>query len=324
MRGVRSSLAALAVAVYAIVPLLAPSYTYQLTIVLAVGLAGLAVSVLLRAGLITFGQALFYGVGAYGAAFITRSLDTGIISTLILSAICALVLAIPVGLFIVRYRGIFFAMLNLALSMVLYTVLLKFYDITGGSDGIGLNVTHLLGWQLSSQGYGYALFYIALALVGTTGWAVNHYWQTPCGWALMAIQDSEIRVEYLGRSARGILLFAYIVAALLAGLGGGVAALAVGHVAPDIAYWTASAGFLMVAVLGGSRSIFGPFLGALVFEFLSISASQYISSWWELLLGIIIFLVIRFAPGGLWSLYEDWWEKHPRFERRSSADVDGA
>lgn len=309
MRYARWALGAAVLCGYGVWPLVDPALTYQLTIIVALGLAALAVSLLLRAGLISFGHALFYAAGAYAAAYLAPLTGGGIVATLLLSTLATAVLAALTGLFVVRYRGIFFAMLNLALAMVGYTVLLKFYDLTGGSDGLAVAASSLAGWTLGPAALGYALFYLALALAALLGWLLHCYLRTPAGWALGAIQDRELRVEYLGIAARQVLLVAYVVAGVLAGLGGAIAALAVGHIAPDSAYWTTSAGFVVMAVLGGGGNVLGPFLGAALYDVLSVSAAQYLSSTWELLLGVAIFLVIRFAPAGLWGFYDSLWQR---------------
>lgn len=316
MSALRRALGAIVACAFGAAPLIAPTLTYQLTIVLALGLAALAVSLLLRAGLISFGHALFYAAGAYAVAYLAPVTGGEMIATLVLSVLCTGAVAMLTGLFVVRYRGIFFAMLNLALSMVAYTLLLKLYHVTGGSDGMVVTVDRVAGWAPGPTGMGYALFYLAFALVLATGWGVRTYLRSPAGWALGAVQDCEIRVEYLGVSARRVLLGAYVLSGILAGLGGSIAAMAVGQVAPDTAYWTTSAGFVVMAVLGGAGHVFGPFVGAALYDLLSVSAAQYLTSTWELLLGVIIFLVIRFAPAGLWGFYNALWRRRARAEQR--------
>lgn len=314
MRRLRAGLGGLALLVFAVLPLFFPALPYQFTIIIAIGLAGLGVAILLQAGLISFGHGLFYAAGAYAVAYLAAPLQAGAVLLLMLAVVVSALVALVTGLFVVRYRGIFFAMLNLALSMVAYTVLLKFYNLTGGSDGLPVAVSSIAGAKLEPAAFGTALFYLSLALAIVAGYLVTRYLRSPSGWALAAIQDNEIRVEYLGRSARHVLLLAYVISGALAGLGGGIAAIAVGFVSPDAAYWTTSAEFLVIAVLGGVGSVFGPFAGASLYELLSVSAAQYLAYTWGLLLGVVILAVIRFAPGGLWGLYDARW--NIRRERR--------
>lgn len=301
MRAPRAALLTILLACYAFLPLIVPHDIFQFTIVLSAGLAGLAVSLLLEAGLISFGHALFYGIGGYAAAVLAQATSHWGIVLLLGGAAAGGMAATLTGLFVIRYRGVFFAMLNLAMAMVAYSILLKSYDLTGGSDGLGVEVTGLFGQRLGAVGFGRWLFYVSLASVIVIGIFVSRYLQSPAGWALGAIEDREIRVEYLGISANRVLLQAYILSGFLAGLGGAVSATAVGHVAPDAVYWTTSTEFVVIAVLGG-RGVLGPFLGAALYELLSIAAAQYISNSWEILLGAVILLVIRFARGGLSGL----------------------
>ncbi len=291
------------IACYAALPLMVPRDTFQFTIVLSAGLAGLAVGLLLEAGLLSFGHALFYGIGGYTVAALAPAASDWGIALLLAGAAAGAMAAALTGLFVVRYRGVFFAMLNLAMAMVAYSILLKSYDLTGGSDGLGVEVTGLFGPPLGAAAFGRWLFYLTLAGALMLALLLRRYLQSPAGWALGAIEDREIRVEYLGVSANRVLLQAYTLSGFFAGLGGAVAATAVGHVAPDAVYWTTSTEFVVIAVLGG-RGVLGPFLGAALYELLSISAAQYLSNSWEILLGGVILLVIRFARSGLSGLLE--------------------
>lgn len=312
MRSLRIALLVLALVAFAIVPLFVSSAPYQFTIIIASGLAALAVAVLLRAGLISFGHGLYYAVGAYAVAYLAPMLNIGAIALLLLGAVIAGLVALIAGIFMVRYRGIFFAMLNLALSMVAYTVLLKFYNITGGSDGISVVSSSVVGVQMSAGVFSMVLFYLSFIIALIAAWLVLRYLRAPLGWALLAIENNEIRVEYLGRSARSVLLFAYVVSGVLAGLGGAITALAVGHVGPDLSYWVMSAEFLVIAVLGGVGNVLGPFVGAVLYQLLSVNAAQYLVYTWALLLGVVILAIIRFAPSGLWGIYDSLWTRERR------------
>lgn len=308
LRWLRVGLFVLAALVFAVLPLIHPALSYQFAIVIAHVLAAVAVAILLQAGLISFGHGLYYAVGAYTVAWLAPELQSGVIVLLVAAGVIAGVTALICGLFVVRYRGIFFAMLNLALSMVAYTVLLKFYNLTGGSDGISVAVSSIAGVEFDGAAFGLALFYSCLVLIAVVGWCVHRYLRSPLGWGLVAVQNCEIRVEYLGLSARSVLLVAYVFSGILAGLGGAVAAVAVGHVVPTLSYWTTSAEFLVIAVIGGIGGVLGPFAGAILYQLLSVNMAQYLTYTWGLLLGVVILLIIRFAPTGLWGIYDSLWK----------------
>jgi branched-chain amino acid transport system permease protein len=297
MGRLRASAVVAIVILCAALPFVLPAQTFQLTIILAVGAAGLGLALLVEAGLVSFGHAFYYGIGGYTVAALAPFLARWGITMVLLGAVAGAVAASIVGLFVVRYRGVFFAMLNLAVSMVAYSLLLKSYAVSGGSDGLPVTVTGLLGSAVSPEEFGRLLFYACLCGVVLFGVLLNFYRRTPAGWGLGAIEDREIRIEYLGIPANRLLWQAYVISGFLAGFGGAVAASAVGHVAPDAFFWTTSAAFVVIAVLGGC-GVVGPFLGAAVYELLNITAARYFSNSWEILLGIIILFIVRFAPAG--------------------------
>ena len=117
-----------------------------------------------------------------------------------------------------------------------------------------------------------------------------------------AVRDNELRVAYLGASPYRVVYVNYLIAGALAGLGGALVALAVGHVDPETAYWTTSGEFVFIAILGGTQSIAAPFVAAAIFEALRTVASQYAPNVWQMSLGLGMLAIIMFLPAGLWSL----------------------
>jgi branched-chain amino acid transport system permease protein len=132
---------------------------------------------------------------------------------------------------------------------------------------------------------------------------VHRYLGSHWGRLSAAIRDNELRVEYLGASVYRVVYVNYIIAAALAGLGGALAALAVGHVDPETAYWTTSGEFVFIAILGGTGNVLAPFLAAVVFEALRTVANQYAPNVWQMMLGLSMLAIIMFLPGGLWSVF---------------------
>jgi ABC-type branched-subunit amino acid transport system permease subunit len=290
-----------AVAAVAVTPVVAPWARVILTIILAKALAVLGILVLLRAGQVSFGHGMFYAGSAYAAAFLARAGSGGSDVALLLVAgvACAIVFGTAVGLFVVRYRSIFFGMLNLAFSMVLYSLLQKSFHLTGGSDGLRVPRPAFFGLTLDRDAFEWAFFYFVLGLAIAVTVAVRRYLDSPLGRALGALKTNETRLEYLGVSARRVLLVAYVLSAVLAGLAGTILAIANGHVTPESGYWVRSGEFVFIAVLGGSGSVAGPFVGTLVYELVRLYASAYAAEIWQAVLGVVLLLVILFAPGGL-------------------------
>jgi branched-chain amino acid transport system permease protein len=280
---------------------LVPWLRFVLTIALAKGLAVLGILLLLRAGQVSFGHALYLASAAYtvafGAAFVPETLIL-----LPLAAIGAALLGLMVGFFVVRYREIFFGMLNLALSMVFYSVLEKFYAITHGTDGIRLPPTTFAGQILSAEAQGWAMLLLALVLSAFFASVMRVYLASPIGQALAGIKTREARLEFLGISARRVLLSAYVLSALMAGTGGAVLGMTTRHVTPALAYWTTSGELVFIAILGGAGSVAGPFLGAIAYELTRVYAAALVADAWQMILGFVLLLVILFAPGGLWAI----------------------
>jgi len=277
---------------------LAPWLRFVLTVALAKGLAVLGILLLLRAGQVSFGHAMFLALGAYTVAFAAPVVP----ETLVLlpaAALLAGVAGLLVGLFVVRYRDIFFGMLNLALSMVFYSVLEKFYAITKGTDGIRVPAVSVAGIEPGSEAQGWIMFGLALGLALACAVGVRAYLASPMGQALAGIKTRETRLEFLGVSARRIMLFAYVPSAVMGGMAGALVAMTSRHVTPQLAYWTSSGELIFIAILGGAGSALGPFLVAAAFELVRVYAAAAVADAWQMILGGVLPAVILFAPGGL-------------------------
>lgn len=275
-----------------------------LILALAKGLAVLGLLVLLQAGQVSFGHALYFAIGAYATAFLARALAGGeMVSLLALSAIIAGLGGLVIGLFVVRYRYIFFGMLNLAFSMVFYSILEKFFHLTGGSDGIRVPRPSVLGMTLGRDGFELTLYVVAILCAVLFGVLVHRYLKSPLGQALRAIKSNETRLEYIGVSARRVLLVAYVVSAVLCGLGGAITALAQGLATPEYAFWIRSGEFVFIAILGGAAHVAGAFVGALAFEGIRSFAAAIFADGWQMALGLMLIAVVLFASEGIAGLW---------------------
>ena len=296
-------LALLLVALLALAPVFLPTTQVMLTLALAKSLAVLGIIVLLQAGQVSFGHALFYAVSAYAAAFLGRAMAGGeLLLNLLLGMTSAALVALLVGLFVVRYREIFFGMLNLAASMIFFSFLEKFYHITGGSDGLSVPRPTVLGFTLERAGFETLLYYGSLALVLAALMLTHRFLSSPVGQMLRAIKTNEVRLEYLGVSSRRVLLVGYVVSAALSGLGGALMASAQGIVTPEYAWWVRSGEFVFIAILGGAGSVQGALVGALAYESVKTYAAAFAADIWQLVLGVVLLAVILFAPKGMAGL----------------------
>lgn len=283
-----------------------PFMKFVLTIALAKALAVMGIMLLLRAGQVSFGHALYIVMAAYTVAFAAQVSALHDLAILLpLGMLASGALGFLVGLFVARYREIFFGMLNLAFSMVFYSVLEKAYHITKGTDGIRVLQPTVLGMTLTREPYEWLMFATALSLVVAAGWFCQRYLASPAGQALSAIKTRETRLEFAGLSARRALLLAYVISAALAGGGGAIIAMTTRHVTPLLGYWTASGELVFSAILGGAGSVLGPVLGAVAFECVRVFAAAAFPNAWQMILGVSLLLLILFAARGIWGIYED-------------------
>lgn len=298
-----SALALILVAILAIGPFAPPWTLFLLTIALAKGLVVLGLMLLLRCGLVSFGQALYYCLGAYAAGMLGRLFEVSGVFTLMLAGMATSALvAFVLGFLLARYRSIFFGLLSLALSMILYGLLVK-SETLGSSDGFNVLPSTLFGWRPEGAWVRYAVLAVAAGIAFIAALAVHRYLGTPLGKLAPAIRDNEIRVEYMGASARYAIHVKYVIAAALAGLGGALAATTVGHIDPEMAYWTTSGEFIFITILAGTGSVIAPFLGALIFGIIQTVAFDISPNTWQMVLGASLLAVIVFLPQGLWSLF---------------------
>jgi branched-chain amino acid transport system permease protein len=257
-------------------------------------------------GLVSFGHALFVGIGAYTGAFLTahaiRSLEVIVLVAAMLGALAAA----AVGALCVRYVKIYFGMLTLAFGMVFYTFLLKFYRLTGGDEGMPVLRPLLLGLNLDAMpktdylvGPYYYYCLGVLIVAAAVMWRIVH---SPFGLCLRTIRDNPAKAEALGVSVTRYRWYAFVISAVFAAVGGALLGPPTGNVDPTLAYWTHSGSLVFMALLGGFASFFGPVLGAFVFIFLQ-DAVMSVVPYWRLVFGAILAAIVIFAPAGLMGLF---------------------
>jgi ABC-type branched-subunit amino acid transport system permease subunit len=298
-----TALAAALVGLLALGTVLPSWVVFLLTVAFAKGLVVLGLVVMMRAGLVSFGQGLYYGLGAYAAGLATNFLGvTDAIALVALGGAVAAAMGFALGFVMARYRDIFFAMLSLALSMILYGILVR-SSALGSTDGFNLPSPTYFG--LAAEGVAGRRILFSLTVIVTLGaaMALHRFVRSPTGVIGEAILTNEIRVEYLGTSVARVLHVTYVLGAIAAGLGGALVGLAAGHIDPELAYWTTSGEFVFVAILSGTGHVAAPLLGMVVFETIRTFAFQYLPYTWQMVVGISMLAVILFLPSGLWSLF---------------------
>ena len=303
------ALAVIALVVLALLPLVLPIFqTIQLSYGLVFAIAAIGFNLLLGyTGLLSFGHSAFFGAGAYVVALLVKYFG---ISSMEIFAVAgtlgALLVAALFGLVCVRYTRIFFGILTLALSQVLWSLAMKFFWVTGGTDGLRVPTPTLLGGFLSTaqtrgdkmaflahRYYYYVLILFVLCVA--VMWVIVH---SPFGKALQAIRDNETRAEFVGVQVRRYRWIAFTVSGAFTGLAGALWVPLNGLTTPDILYWQFSGRIVFFVVLGGFRTFWGPIVGAIVYNYLetyAVGATIY----WQLVLGIVLVLLVLTMPTGL-------------------------
>jgi len=297
------------VVILAILPsVIVPYQTVLITYGMVFAIAALGFNLLLGyTGLLSFGHSAYFGAGAYAVAFLMRDLNLHSMELLILGSVLGtLVVAAVFGFVCVRYTRIFFGILTLALSQVLWSLAFKFFWVSGGTDGLRVDSKRLslLGGLIEFQGAGsyqrfvYSYYYYVLVLFGLATvamWVIVH---SPFGKALQAIRDNETRAQFVGVRVRRYRWIAFMISGAFTGLAGVLWVPLNGLTTPDILYWPFSGEIVFMTVLGGFRTFSGPIVGAMVFNYLktyAIASTEY----WQLLLGLVLLFLVVVLPTGI-------------------------
>ncbi|MEE9598601.1 MAG: branched-chain amino acid ABC transporter permease [Acidiferrobacterales bacterium] len=305
----RLVLAAPVVIVLLVIPTIIGTYQTQLlTYGLTFAIAALGFNLLLGyTGLLSFGHSAYFGMGAYAVAFMVRYLDVSSMELYIVGGIVAsAMLSALFGVVCVRYTRIFFAILTLALSQVVWTLAFKFFWITGGTDGMRVPFSKmtLLGGLIEFSGSGtyvkfinayYYYVLIVFFICVVVMWVIVH---SPFGKALQAIRDNETRARFLGVRIRRYRWLAFLVSGTFTGLAGVLWVPLNGLTTPDILWWPQSGEIVFFTVLGGFRNFTGPIIGAVVYNYLEAYAVA-LTQYWQLTLGGILIALVLFVPGGI-------------------------
>jgi branched-chain amino acid transport system permease protein len=289
--------------VFAIFPWITP-YESLAAQVLIYGLFALGFNLLYGyTGLLSFGSAAYWGLGAYGTGIAVAKLGvTSIWLSLGMGLLAAGVGGALIGLFCLRRRGIYFAMLTLAFAQLLYFIAFHLADVTGGDDGlrgVGVPPLRLPGVTLALDS-SLAFYYFAFAVVTLAMLALKRILDSPFGAVLQAIRENSDRAVACGYDIRRIKLLSFVFSALFCGLAGGLDALRLGVVPVESLYWTTSGQVVIMTLLGGAGTFFGPFVGATTFLVLEDRLSVVTESW-PLFIGLIFMAFVLFLPKGIWG-----------------------
>jgi branched-chain amino acid transport system permease protein len=285
----------------------AGSYPSLGTFVLVWGLAAMGFNLLFGyTGALSFGHAAFLGVGAYVTGLTIKFLIPNTLIAIILGTAAGILSAALLGLLITRLRGIYFSMLTIAFGQMFYFVAFQWRDVTGGDDGLrgfarqplhlGSISIDLLHNDIAFYYFTLALFFIAVVLMR---WIIS----SPTGRTFLALRENEQRARFLGISVERYLWLSFVISAGFTSLGGSLLGLLINFADPTMLYWTTSGQIVMMAFLGGTRSFYGPLLGAGIFKILQDLLSSYTRNW-MIFLGVLFIIFVLFFPRGVAGLFD--------------------
>lgn len=311
---VKLFVAAGAVLVLFALPLFMSEYnTFILSWMLVFGIVALAYNLLLGyAGMISFGHAMFFGGGAYTVAVLSRHGNVESLLVLILATlVVSLALSWIMGFLTIRHLDIYFALLTLAVAMVLYALVVNNYTYLGGTDGLGLDRPTFLGVVFDNMTLMefIATFYywVVLLIFIVTVFMLWLLAKSPMGLTLKTIRDNQGRSGSIGIHVRRYKMYAMLISGTLTGLAGGLFAILQQHVTPELIFWTMSGDILFLTVLGGPSTFLGPVIGAGAYVFLRQYAVAFYGDYWRFVMGFVILVVVlTVRDRGVWGALKDW------------------
>lgn len=281
-------------AIFGILPTIISSYGVTLlTLIAAYSIFAMSYNLLLGyTGLVSFGHALFWGIGAYTAGiFLTKGLVGSFPILLLITMGIALISGVVLGFLVTRTVGVAFTFINLALAELFSTAAFKLRWLTNGEDGLsGI----IFPWGMSEVSFYYVVFVIFLICLAGTGWLVHSQF----GLSLQGIRENEARMAALGYNTWLIKYVCYIIAGMIGAIAGFLGCYSIGIVSPEFFSLHVTALALLIVLIGGRGTILGPIIGAIIVVILSTYISKYFSLH-LLVLGIIMCAVVLWAPKGI-------------------------
>jgi branched-chain amino acid transport system permease protein len=277
-------------------------YTTLGSRVVILGLAAMSLNFLLGfTGVLSFGHAAYFGLGAYGTGLTIKYLLPSTFAGLGVGIVLGTIAAMIIGALIVKLRGVYFAMVTIAFGQVFFFIAFRWHEVTGGDDG-------LTGWkrvplQLGSQtidilGNENAFYYFSLACFAVATAIMAILLRSPFGRTLIAIRENERRARFLGVPVEQHIWLSFVISCLFVSLAGGLFALLNNFADPRMLRWDQSGNFVIMAVLGGMRSFWGPLVGAAIFVVLQDYLSSMTGNWMSFI-GVFFMMVVLFFPRGL-------------------------
>ena len=269
------------------------------TTLLLFALAAASVNLLVGyTGMMAFGNAAFFGVGAYGSALFTHYIlpDNMVVATIV-GAVAGTLSAFVLAPFLIRRRGIYFALMTVAFGQVYYFIAYKWSNVTGGEDGFSITRPRLFGAHgMAMQGADYYYYVLVIFLLVMV--FLYFLVRSPFGLSLRAIAQNEVRVRYLAINSDRMLFKCLVISGMVAGIAGSLYSMSINFAYPLLMDWHQSGDFVMMTILGGAGTLWGPFLGAIIYTL----ASNVLSSkteLWQVFIGALFVICVLFFPKGI-------------------------
>jgi branched-chain amino acid transport system permease protein len=277
-------------------------YTALSSRMIVLALAAMGLNFLLGfTGVLSFGHAAYFGLGAYGVGmtikYLVPSTLLGIVAGVLIGAVAAMI----IGALIVRLRGVYFAMVTIAFGQVFFFIAFRWNSVTGGDDGLS-------GWKrqpldlgiatIDILGNDKAFYYFALVLFAAAAAIMGLLLRSPFGRTLVAIRENERRARFLGIPVEWHIWLSFVISCVFVSLSGALYALLNNFADPRALRWDQSGDFVIMAVLGGMRSFWGPLIGAAIFVVLQDQVSSLTENW-QSFIGLFFVLVVLFFPRGV-------------------------
>jgi branched-chain amino acid transport system permease protein len=270
--------------------------------VLVLALAAMSLNFLLGfTGVLSFGHAAFFGLGAYGVGMTIKYLIPSTPLGVLVGMLAAVAAAMVIGALIVKLRGVYFAMVTIAFGQVFYFIAFRWNSVTGGDDGLS-------GWRRIPLDFGFArldilgddkaFYYFVLTCFAMAAALMGLLLRSPFGRTLLAIRENERRARFLGVPVERHIWLSFVVSCLFVALAGALFALLNNFADPRTLRWDQSGDFVIMAVLGGMRSFWGPLIGASIFVVLQDYVSSMTENWMSFI-GLFFVLVVLFFPRGI-------------------------
>lgn len=281
--------------------LAAPFWLYLTMRIMIFSIFAMGYNILLgRTGLLSFGHAAFFACGGYGLALTTIHLTPNPVWGILLGVLLAAVMALLIGFFCVRHTEIYFAMLTLAFGMMVFSLIWNWRSVTGGDDGLYGIMRAPLSFGLftlpimkQSQYFFLVLFFFVLTLI-----VIHHLYQSPFGLILSGIRENQVRTEFAGLAVKRYRLAAFVISGSFSGLAGCLATLLESNITPFAAHWSYSAVPVLVSLIGGLQTFFGPVVGSAIFVILREIIERFTQNW-MLWFGLMLLAIIIGFRGGV-------------------------